>query len=127
MDALIIEATAMTPKVRLYPNGDLYIEGKSHPEDPVTFYTPIIEWIKDCKAVKMTAEFYFEYINTSSSKIIFSILKLIKNNLYAKDIRICWLYDKDDEEIYDLGCDFQEEIELPFTFNEYAENNLKEE
>jgi Domain of unknown function (DUF1987). len=123
MDALIIEGTHSTPSVKLYPSGEFYFKGRSLPEDPLAFYTPIIHWINNCKSDKITAEIYLEYMNTSSSKLIYTILRQIKDNPYANNININWLYDEGDEESYDLGCDFQEQTELSFQFKEYVDTD----
>jgi hypothetical protein len=62
-----------------------------------------------------------EYINTSSSKQIFNLLKLIHENSTILDVNVQWYYEEGDEDTYELGKDIESEIRIPFEFLEYAE------
>jgi hypothetical protein len=114
----------MTPLVDFKITGELKIQGKSYPEDPVKFYEPLIDWIKDFKrqcppSICMTIR--LEYFNTSTSKLVLHIFKILEE-LYAKkkaDVMITWLYLKNDEDMFESGKDYQSIIDLPFTFVEY--------
>lgn len=114
----------MTPLIDFKTTGELRIEGKSYPEDPIKFYEPLINWVKefkkDCPSViHMTMR--LEYFNTSTSKLVLFILKTLED-LYIKkkaDVKITWLHLKRDEDMYESGKDYQSIIDIPFTFVEY--------
>jgi hypothetical protein len=121
MNALIIEATKGTPRIRLYPNGEMYIEGRSLPENPVEFYFPVLAWVKNCTAVDVSINIRIEYMNTSSSKELYTFFKYIKNNQNIKKACINWFYEEGDDDIYDIGREFENVVQLPFYYHEYAE------
>lgn len=121
MNALIIEETKGTPRVRLYPTGELYIEGRSLPEDPEKFYVPILNWVKECRAENVTIDIRLEYMNTSSSKEMHSFFKIIKENPYIKHVMVNWHFEEGDDDGYDVGKEFEAFARLSFNFHEYAE------
>ncbi|HEY4788623.1 MAG TPA: DUF1987 domain-containing protein [Bacteroidales bacterium] len=121
MEALLIDETKGTPRIRLYPNGQIFIEGRSLPENPVNFYTPVLEWIKNCTAESVTIEIRLEYMNTSSSKEMYTFFHLIKENPYIKNVSVAWYYEEGDDDGYDVGREFETITKLPFQFHEYAE------
>ena len=58
-----------------------------------------------------------EYFNTSSSKNLLEVLKIIKQiNLSGKEIEINWMFDEEDEEMLEAGQDFSSIINHPFNF-----------
>lgn len=122
MKQMIIEATKNTPKVELNPEGGIIIQGRSIIEDTVSFYNPIIEWVKECSSKKFTLEIRMEYMNTSSSKQVFTLLKAIKENYNIKDVYIKWYYEVDDEDMLEMGKDYESLIRIPIDFYEYSEN-----
>ena len=121
MDALIIDETRGTPSIRLYPNGEMFIAGSSLPEDPTGFYTPVLEWVKCCKAESISIEIRLEYMNTSSSKEMYSFFTQIKENPYVKNTSVTWYYEEGDDDGYDVGREFESITKIPFHFHEYAE------
>ncbi len=113
-----------TPLVDFRLSGELSITGKSFPEDPVPFFEPIINWIKDIKSAcpkAMTLTVRLEYFNTSTSKIILYIFKLLENihRQGIADIKIIWLFNKYDEEMVESGLDYQSVVDVPFELVEY--------
>lgn len=119
MEALDIRATNDTPKVLLDPVNDIFeISGRSLPEDVVSFYLPIIEWLDHYKedALEFT-EFVFKYnyFNTATSKLIQDILiKLEEIHEAGHPVQVIWFYEEEDEDILDLGEEFKENIDVPF-------------
>jgi hypothetical protein len=122
MAKMNIAATKFSPKVELKPEGILVIEGRSILEDPIAFYTPIIEEIKNIGSSTFTFEVRIEYMNTSSSKLIFNILKSVRNKFQANDISIKWYYEEDDEDMLEMGKDYESLLLIPFNFYEYTVN-----
>lgn len=122
MDRLFIEATKATPRVEFQPNGELSIHGRSLPEDPHGFYNPILNWIAQCKIETVNLEIRLEYMNTSSYKQIYTLLSNLKENVYAKHIRVDWYYEEGDDDGFETGKEFESMSKLPFYFHEYAES-----
>jgi hypothetical protein len=114
----------LTPLIDFKTSGELRIEGKSYPEDPVTFYEPLINWIKEFKKSspeKITMSIRLEYFNTSTSKLVLFMLKILEDVYFQRraDVSVTWLYNKQDEDMYESGKDYQSIIDLPFTFVDY--------
>lgn len=121
MKALFIEPSRATPKVNFNPNGELFINGRSLPEDPLGFYTPILNWIKECTCDSITLNFKLEYLNTSSSKHVYTLLCLLNENPYITSKLINWHYEEGDDESFETGQEFEELTKMKFNFYEYAE------
>jgi hypothetical protein len=114
----------MTPLIDFKISGELRIEGKSYPEDPVTFYEPLINWVKEFKKSspdKITMYVRLEYFNTSTSKLVLFMFKILEDVYTHRKafVEINWLYNKQDEDMYESGKDYQSIIDLPFTFVGY--------
>ena len=121
MEKLLIEPTNYTPKVELDPqSGILFLEGKSLPENVLSFYQPIIDWIENyiVEAKNETKVICnLDYINTTSSKLILDILiRLKKLETQGKSAKVEWHYDEDDEDIKDTGIDYYDIVGMPFDF-----------
>lgn len=121
MENLYIESSSNKPMVFFNAEtGHLELSGKSIPEDALSFYTPLIEWIKKytvkpCKKTVFSVK--LEYFNTSTSKKlldIFFVLKKIKKA--GHDVDIIWYYSKDDEDIQETGKNYSDIIQIPFKF-----------
>jgi hypothetical protein len=124
MEPLDIKATNDTPRVIFDPDNDIFeISGRSLPEDVVTFYQPVIDWLEEYKAhPKKKTDFIFKYIyfNTATSKLVQDILFKLENlNESGHEVKVLWYYEQDDEDMYDLGLEFQENVNLPFEIIAY--------
>jgi hypothetical protein len=106
------------------PDNDIFeISGRSLPEDVITFYQPVIDWLDDYKLVpNNNTEFVFKYIyfNTATSKLIQDILlRLEQIQETGNKVKVIWYYEEDDEDMYDLGEEFKENVDIPFEIVEY--------
>ncbi len=117
----IIEATKSSPKVELNPEGSMIISGRSIIEDTIVFFRPIIEWVKEAKCSQITIEVRMEYMNSSSSKQMLNVLKAVASNPNIRTIYVKWFYENDDEDMLELGKDYESLIHIPFDFYEYYE------
>lgn len=122
MQTIKIEATNYSPKVELKVNGEMLIIGKSIIEDPHIFYTPIIESIKKCKSKKLNLDIHLEYMNTSSSKLILTLLFAIKEKYKPTDVYIKWFYESGDDDMLDMGLDYESLVSLPIDLCEICES-----
>ena len=113
-----------TPRIILEP-GKIFIMGRSIPDNPGEFYRPVQEWITDYVKNykgKTIIEFGFEYINTSSTKWIFSFLKeLSEMKEVVNNARVTWYYELGDEDMSELGFILRSLIECPFLVVEVKE------
>lgn len=126
MEKIFIEPTRVTPLVNFDPDeGLLEVKGRSSPENSILFYQKIIDGL-DSFAENgnsgFTANFSFEYFNTSSSKCLFDLFKkLSKIEESGKEVTINWFYEEDDEDMMEAGEDYADLLELQFNFKEIEE------
>lgn len=121
MDNLLVEATEITPRVEFNKHENIFrIEGKSLPEDVKNFYSPLIQWLEiyalqPNPVTNLTV--YFEYFNTSSSKMILILLNKIRD-IHKKgfQVQVTWTYPPLDAEIEEAGEEFAELLNIPFQF-----------
>ena len=117
LNRYIAEPTRRTPRIVL-ETGRIFIVGRSFPENPGEFYRPVYEWISRYVQInghKTSIELGFEYINTSSIKWVYNIIKEISEmkNL-ADNVRIIWYYDMGDEDMCELGFILKSLVDCPF-------------
>ena len=108
----------------LDPENDIFeISGRSLPEDVVSFYQPVLDWLDDYRDEPMEyTEFVFKYIyfNTATSKLIQDILiKLEEIQEAGGKVQVLWFFEEDDEDMYDLGEEFSENVDIPFEIISY--------
>ncbi|GAB4299074.1 MAG: hypothetical protein Kow0068_22730 [Marinilabiliales bacterium] len=125
MEVIKIAATQDTPNVILDANNGIFeISGKSLPEDVNSFYGPIVNWLDEYSKSpndKTVFDFKLDYINTASSKYLFTIfLKLEKLYEAGHDVLIRWHFAEDDEDMEDVGHEFDDVIKLPFEHLPYS-------
>jgi hypothetical protein len=127
MDNLHIELTKSTPHIDFQADKNhLLIEGRSYPENYATFFNPIFNWL-DTYLQQLEDKCIFDmklvYVNTSSVKALMMIFdKLEDAYLNNKSIRINWHYDKDNDVAFELGEEFQEDLDIPFNFIKIADD-----
>lgn len=119
MDKIFIEATVETPSVRIDEEiGLVEIMGNSTMEDPVKFYQKIFDYLS--KYLKnpekeLNINFKLAYFNTSSSKWIFQMLKILEGGFKkGNKIVINWYCEEDDEVMMEAGEDFKSLLKMPF-------------
>jgi hypothetical protein len=103
---LVIEKTRYSPYIHLQ-EGKIRFEGRSVLSDPYYLYQPVYEWIKEyvhTNNYSTHINLKFEYINTSSMKWIFEILKVFLENPELKEkLSISWYYEEGDDDMRELG------------------------
>jgi hypothetical protein len=121
LDNLILEPTKKTPWIILEP-GKVIILGRSILENPGEFYRPIHEWVSKYAGESgriTTVQLGFEFVNTTSIKWVYAILKELAKipdiNVRAK---ISWYYEEGDEDMCDLGFILKSLVNCPFTIIE---------
>jgi len=110
------EKTKTTPYVLIdEENGYMRFEGESYLEDIVGFFKEINEWLQDYLTSDFT-EFTFdcalEYFNSSTTKQIYNILRLMDANAPGKKVTVNWIVgDKGDDMLIECGEDYQDDME----------------
>lgn len=124
MEVIKIKGTDDTPNVILDAESKIIeFSGRSLPEDVVTFYAPVLNWIEEyAKTPNSRTEVIFrlEYFNTASSKILLDILlkfEDIHNN--GNEVIVQWYFQEDDEDMEEAGQEYSEIVDIPFEMHSY--------
>jgi len=117
------ERTRTTPYVLIdEEKGYMRFEGESYLEDIVGFFKEINEWLKKYMTSDFT-EFTFdcalEYFNSSTTKQIYNILRLMDVNAPGKKVTDNWIVaSEDDDMLIECGEDYKDDMEnLTFNIN----------
>jgi hypothetical protein len=120
------EPSKRTPWIILEP-GKIFIMGRSVTENPGELYRPVHDWITKYTEdyfEKTTIQLGFEYINSSSTKWIFTIIKeLAKLKETVKDFTVIWYYEKGDEDMIELGMIIRSLVDCSLVVVEVEEMN----
>jgi len=127
-DSIIKESTKRTPRIILEP-GRIFIMGRSIPENPGEFYRPVLEWLSEYVVKykgKSKIDIGFEYINTSSTKWIYTILKELAGlNEISDNASVTWYFEQGDDDMGELGFILRSLVECPFVVVEVNEMSSK--
>ncbi len=117
LQSVVIEPTKKTPWI-IFETGRILIVGRSISENPAEFYRPLHDWATQYAAdsAQMTdIQLGFEFINTTSIKWLYAILKeLSRIPDMASRAKICWYYEEGDEDMCDLGFILRSLVTCPF-------------
>jgi len=122
MEDLFVQGTDSLPNISFKTSGELKITGRALPEDAITFFRPVLDWLRNFTAEEVNIEFNLDYFNTSVSKQILDMFKIIENNPGNKTIKMKWMYEDGDDEMLESGEIYAEMLKrFKFTFHKYAE------
>ncbi len=103
-------------------NRKIELKGKSTPENAVQFYYPVINNIKKLFSNvtgTVHVDISLEYFNTSSSKCIFDMLRMLKAmESTDRSIQVNWYYEEDDEDMLETGEDYEDILGMAFKYIE---------
>lgn len=131
MESLIIGATEDSPEINFdLKSNKFVISGKSRPENTGKFYTPVLDWFdkfeklmassNSVKAQQMEFSFKLEYFNSISAKYIADIIMLLKElAMKGHNIGIKWYYPNSDDDMFEVGKEFADMVEMNFDFIAY--------
>ncbi|TNE54244.1 MAG: DUF1987 domain-containing protein [Bacteroidetes bacterium] len=115
-----VKATSKTPFVQFdTDSSELEIKGVSCPENPVQFYSPIIDELNDFlrNHKRLHILIQLDYFNTGSSKCILNILNLVSEQIPDKtNASVTWITEEEDLELIEAGKIFQEMSGLNFDY-----------
>ncbi len=119
MPALHLSRTDKTPEVTFDPVAGLFdMRGCSIPEDADKFYAPLFDLLdRYCKepAPQTTVRLALAYFNSSSSKYILDLLRLI-DDLHTSGkgvVSLEWSFEPDDLDMQEAGQDYRSLLEMP--------------
>ena len=118
MDNLYIPATNETPEINFrFSEHQLHVSGESYPENAMAFYAPIRASLHDYLAAQpqgeVEAHFALRYFNSSSTKLIRSMIALMHDSAQAgKRIVTHWYHDPDDDMMSEFGNDLKDEFRM---------------
>ncbi len=103
MLSLEIKEDKKTPYVKM-TNELLILKGRSHPENSLKFYKPMMDFLNEITNFfdNYEVNIDLEYINTSSIKSLLYLLNKI-SEMTVNKVKINWLIDKDDDGIIDIS------------------------
>ena len=133
MQNLIIEGKKevyFIPQVRLdAETGICEISGESYLEETKVFYQDILDWLRTYMTEvgrSIVFNFNLDYFNTSSSKSILQVLRLLKDYEEAGgNIDVNWYYQEGDIDMLEEIEDYKEETEIDI--NIIAVDKIEEE
>jgi hypothetical protein len=121
MERLFLKGTEETPEIVFDKDKpEFRVAGKSYMEDATSHYSKVIAWLLEySKNPNDSTVFRFEleYVNTASSKIVHDILDVLDNmHLDGVSVTVVWCYYEDDEDMEELGREYEEIYEVPFRY-----------
>ena len=117
-----------SPNIILNTSGTLEFQGRSLPENAKEIYNPVFEWMNRYKsepAKSTDINFKLEYFNTTSSKMIFEVLKIAESMIKdGHQVNLNWYYEKDDPDLKDEGVLITSNLDVELNFVEIEEFNF---
>lgn len=121
VDDYIKEPARRTPGI-VVSAGRICIMGRSIPDDPGVLFSPVLEKAICCveKSDGVTKiDLGFEYINTTSTKWIFLIIRSLLEKVHVPGrIQVTWHFEEGDDDMFELGLMFRSLLECPFNLVE---------
>jgi len=120
MKKFTTEGTPLTPTINFdFDSGSMEISGRCVPENSREFFKPLFEALHtyaDSAKPVTNVGIQLEYFNTSSSKEILDVFRVLSGiNEKGSKVIIFWRYDEEDEEMREAGMEYQ--IITGLTFN----------
>ena len=120
MDNLHIAKGEKTPLIEFSHQGELKIEGRSVPENPIEFYKKPVAWVKDFALNNprtVNLHVCLDHFNTASSKVLLDIFKHFEPvKLKGANVNLYWYYDEDSADMMEAGEDYASIVKVPFHF-----------
>jgi len=125
MTKITLHPTKQTPEILLdFDACQFLIKGCSRPEDVELFYGPLIKKIDENKLLLINNPNHLEitvhmvYFNSSSLKFLLELLRFCVKIKSPDAVDLKWIFDKDDDDVYEVGNELSEALNLSFEFIE---------
>ncbi|MBN2776356.1 MAG: SiaC family regulatory phosphoprotein [Bacteroidales bacterium] len=112
----ILEPTQKTPGIYIDESScQLSIAGRLIPENPEVFFKELHTQYASFfdKFTEISIKFDLEYFNTGAARYLYKFFTSIKD---ASNLSITWVYETDDEDIFESGKEFENLTGLKFDF-----------
>ncbi|MBN2485742.1 MAG: DUF1987 domain-containing protein [Bacteroidales bacterium] len=110
MEDMILQGSSSAPYVELKTNGVFLMRGRILTDNAVKTFEPLIAWIDKFKGQTVEFTIDLDYINTSASMQLFSVLRMLDTNPEITKIRVKWFYEHDDEDHLETGEFFEDKL-----------------
>ena len=123
MEEYILEPTDKSPTIHLR-DGLVVISGRSIPDNADRVFKSTHKWVAGyvkTPSKRTEVNIQMEYCDTGSTNNIFNILtKLVKcrNSNFKIEMVFNWFYEKDDDEILELGKFMESKLNVMFNYHE---------
>ena len=117
MDNIFIKQGTRSPEVTFDFSQNVFeIKGESYPEDVNEFYGNIMDKLEkhlsDSSDAHIKFLFEFIYFNRKKKKILMTLFELLDEAASkGNTVEITWRYERDDDNMQELGEEFSEELE----------------
>jgi hypothetical protein len=125
MTKITLSSSKQTPEILLdFEACKFQIKGCSRPEDVELFYGPLIKKIDEHRTIltqnpkHLEIDIHMIYFNSSSLKFLLELLRFCVKIKGPDAIILNWIYDKDDDDVYEVGNELSEALNITFTFIE---------
>lgn len=119
MEKITLNGTFETPAVILdSEQGIIELSGRSLPEDTVQFFKPVLNWVDEFlqnPGPKAEILIKLEYFNTATSKVLLNLLTRFENAKAPVEVK--WYHFEEDEDMLESGKEFEELVNIPFSFH----------
>jgi hypothetical protein len=118
MNYFFLSQTPETPEIYFdLEKGVFNFTGRLIPTEVDEFWDPIFTLVKDIKSNKqITFRFDLDYLNISSSKKLLYFFYLLDG--LDIPLSVEWLFEEGDEDMKEVGRDYEYMINIPFSFVE---------
>jgi len=113
--AFQLDKTDKTPLVHInIDSGVFYIDGMILPEDALTFFKPILNYLNTYMETPQEETRVFlrlDYFNTAASRLLYNFLKILNDSHHKTATTIEWHFEHDDEDLEEVGEELDEMLE----------------
>ncbi len=120
MEPYVQEEGSRTPYIFLDPSGELWVRGRSFPQDASELYEPVLRWLEAYQkdpASRTVLNIELRSFNIGSSKyILYMIYHLQEIVRKGGDASIEWVHEEGDEDMIEVGADYEVMARIPFHY-----------
>ncbi len=113
---LELKSSEETPNIVLdQAKGTISFSGRSIPENAVSFYKPVLDWLNEYEAtvgIITQVSFKWDYYNTATDKQIAKIMLQLEELAKHNKMTVKWYYFKGDHSMMSHGQRFKELLDL---------------
>lgn len=123
---LFIQRTKYTPEILFQANGKLRIVGFSIPENTLDVYAQPLDWLRALKKtdpMPIELDLKFDFLDSSSIRSVADMVKIL-NSLGEHKVKVNWFYEKEDEDMREMGDDLSNLSKVEFNLIEMDVDDL---